>query len=102
MGQKRILDVLFHCLTIKSFFIPFKALLSTEIKLQIYSWGSAWVIKKEKLSTISGLHKENPKVNPQISTCKNPFADANLERSRKAPARPRCECRVKSGKINGT
>lgn len=41
MGQKRILDVLSHCVTIKSFFIPFKALLSTEIKLQIYSWGSA-------------------------------------------------------------
>ena len=41
MGQKRILDVLFHRLTIKSFFIPFKALLSSELKLQIYSWGSA-------------------------------------------------------------
>lgn len=32
MRQKGILDVLFHCLTIKSFFIPFKAPLSTEIK----------------------------------------------------------------------
>lgn len=78
-------DVLLHCLAIKSFFIPFKALLSSEIKLQIYSWGGAWGVKKEKLNTTSGLHKGNSKVNPQISTHKNAFDDANPERSWKAP-----------------